>query len=171
MTPPAVVPPIGDEEGEAAGDETAPETEPETSPEEESEPSATTGGDGSEITLLQVTSADVAELQGEIGCAFATGDSTSLLVARANVGDDERASAAINHNGYGERLMSQEAGGFGALESDGGKFGGRGLTITITPGERAPGDGTETVTQSAEMLVQRADGAERTYEGEWVCGP
>ena len=114
---------------------------------------------------------DVAGLQGELGCSFSDEYGDLLLVAMADVSDSSRAQAAVNNNGYGERLMAQSTGGFSALEPGGAAFSGRGLTVTVTPGERASENGTESVTSDALLLVQRGDGAERRFDGEWTCGP
>lgn len=132
---------------------------------------STTGGDGSEIMLQPVGDTEVPPLAGELGCSFAGSDGETLLFAKANVGDDQSPSAVINNNGYGERIVSLQTGGFGMLEADGGKFEGRGITVTVTTGARSGGEGSETVVQKADLLAQRADGAERVYEGDWSCGP
>ena len=153
--------------------ETAP-TDGATSPQGEQpagDTSGTIGGDGSEISLEPVTGTDIPAIPGELGCAFTSADGQTLLVAKANVGDDATPNAAVNNGGYGEALASTQTGGFGALETDGAKFAGRGLTITLTTDGPAGNSATEVTTRPAEMLVQRGDGAERTYQGDWSCGP
>ncbi|MAN45679.1 MAG: hypothetical protein GYB49_03085 [Alphaproteobacteria bacterium] len=135
-------------------------------------PSETIGGDGSDIQLQPITADTGLDLEGELGCSFQTEpDNALLFIAKANVGDEFRPRGGINNNGYAETLTGTETGGFSTLEADGGRFGGKGMTLTLTPVEQRVNDGTETVSQSAKLLVQRGDGAERTYQGVWTCGP
>ncbi len=129
------------------------------------------GGDGSQITLQPVRTEDVAGLKGELGCSFAV-EGETLLVAMADVDDENRATGAINNNGYGEQVMGEQLGGFSALEPDGGTFSGKGMVLTIETGADAlDGPNTEEVTKAATMTANRADGASRIYDGEWTCGP
>ena len=129
----------------------------------------TEGGDGSEIALAPLQRDDAAELPGELACSFRLADARqSLMIARADVGDDARGVAVIRNGGYAERLMARSAGGFGAMER-GIAFGGRGMTVTIDRGERRSGG--ESPAYAATLLAQRADGAERRYQGLWTCGP
>ncbi|KCZ55393.1 hypothetical protein HY29_12720 [Hyphomonas beringensis] len=155
-----------------------PDAVPALTPAETGEPldkagtSETIGGDGSNIQLLPITADTDLDVEGELGCSFQTEpDNALLFVAKANVGDEFRPRGGINNNGYAETLTGVETGGFSALETEGGKFGGKGMTLTLTPNEKRVNDGTETVSHSADLLVQRADGAERTYQGVWTCGP
>lgn len=129
----------------------------------------TQGGDGSQIALAPLQPEDAADLPGELACGFRIADARqSLMIARADVGDDARGVAVIRNGGYAERLMARSAGGFGAMER-GASFGGRGMTVTIDRGERVSGG--ESPAYSATLLAQRADGAERRYQGLWTCGP
>lgn len=130
----------------------------------------TIGGDGSAIELTQLQPGSIESLPGELGCSFRlAGSDRPLLVGRADVGDDERAAAAISIGDYVERLISLEAGGFGAMER-GTSFGGRGMTVRIERIARQPSE-SEAVTYTATLLAQRADGAEQQFEGLWTCGP
>lgn len=129
----------------------------------------TEGGDGSEIALTPLQPDDAADLPGELACGFRLADARqSLMIARADVGDDARGVAVIRNGGYAERLMARSNGGFGAMER-GIAFGGRGMTVTIDRGERRSGG--ESPAYAATLLAQRADGAERRYQGLWTCGP
>ncbi|KCZ48090.1 hypothetical protein [Hyphomonas pacifica] len=150
----------------------AEDTDQALQPDQPDAASETIGGDGSNIQLLPITADTGLDLEGELGCSFQTEpDNALLFIAKANVGDEFRARGGINNNGYAETLTGTETGGFSMLEADGGKFGGKGMILTLTPVEQRVNDGTETVSQSAKLLVQRADGAERTYQGVWTCGP
>ena len=129
----------------------------------------TEGGDGSEIALTPLQPDDADDLPGELACGFRLADARqSLMIARADVGDDARGVAVIRNGGYAERLMARSGGGFGAMER-GIAFGGRGMTVTIDRGERRSGG--ESPSYAATLLAQRADGAERRYQGLWTCGP
>jgi hypothetical protein len=129
----------------------------------------TRGGDGSDIALAPLQPDDAADLPGELACSFRLADARqSLMIARADVGDDARGVAVIRNGGYAERLMARSDGGFGAMEP-GITFGGRGMTVTIDRGERRSGG--ESPDYAATLLAQRADGAERRYQGLWTCGP
>ncbi|WP_436828303.1 hypothetical protein [Sphingomonas sp. DT-207] len=130
----------------------------------------TVGGDGSQIVLAPLDAGDSEGLDGELGCSFAERkDAPSLLIARADVGKEARPFAAVRNAGVLERLAATAAGGFGAMEK-GLTFGGKGLTVRVTPEARVP-TGDESVAQRATLLVQRADGAERRIAGLWTCGP
>lgn len=162
----APIPPQETVENAPVADATLPEGETPAN-----EASETIGGDGSDISLEPVTGTDIPAIAGELGCSFTTMEGQTLLVAKADVGDEATPNAAVNNGGYGEALASTQAGGFGRLEQNGAKFSGRGLTVTLTTDGPAGDSATEVTTRPAEMLVQRADGAERTYEGDWACGP
>lgn len=131
---------------------------------------ATVGGDGSGIVLAPLRPDDAKGLDGELGCGFAERrGGPSLLVGRADVGSEARAFAVVRNGGVLERLASTATGGFGAMEK-GPTFGGKGLTVRITPegGNLVKG---ESVARRATLLVQRGDGAERRIQGLWHCGP
>ncbi|MDP5279094.1 hypothetical protein Q9Q95_09175 [Sphingomonas sp. DG1-23] len=138
--------------------------------EKELAPSPTAGGDGSQIELTALQPDDAERLEGELGCAFAERrGGPALLVGKADVGKAARAFAVVRNGGVRETLAASATGGFGAMEK-GLRFGGKGLTVRVTPHDRiATGD--ESVAQRATLLVQRGDGAERRFEGLWTCGP
>lgn len=133
------------------------------------EPSETIGGDGSEINLETLRMGDLDGLGGELGCSFAaTVRADALLVAKGVVQGDEPNYGRIRNNGYMEHIASQERGYDSMVE--GAKFSGKGLTLTITTRDEIE-TGNESNQLNASLLVQRADGAERTIEGVWTCGP
>ena len=131
------------------------------------------GSEAAAITLQPVRAEDVEGLRGELACAFNTSDSDeTLLVARADVSEDARATAAVNNNGFGQQLFGEQLGGFSQIEPTGGTFAGEGLVVVIDlNGDELDGPQTEQSRQSATMTANRADGATRTYDGLWVCGP
>lgn len=132
---------------------------------------ATVGGDGSQIVLKGVTSAqlDSVDVHGELACSFADTDGATLLLARADVLPDGAIRGAVNHNGYVEMLGNGRAGGFNDL-ADGVTLSGKGLTLVLERGEQLP-TGDEATQHAASLKVQRGDGAERTYPGVLTCGP
>ena len=134
-------------------------------------PSPTLGGDGSQVELLAVTEAQLAtvDLPGELACTFEATPHGTLLVARADVLPDGEVRALLNNNGYTEMLANGQAGGFNDL-LDGITLGGKGLTVRLARGADQP-TGDETTRHAAMLTVLRADGAERTYDGTWTCGP
>jgi hypothetical protein len=136
--------------------------------------SPTTGGDGSPIVLTALTEQDFTDnpLDGELGCSFGPDASAPpLLVARGFADDGEgRAQGLAKIGDYPERLMNTAPGGYDAM-IEGGRFGGRGMTFTVTLTGGAATTGGESPANPAELLLQRADGAERTIVGVWTCGP
>jgi hypothetical protein len=132
-----------------------------------------TGDDAGLSTLQPVSAEDVSMLEGELVCSFSTSDeNNTLLVARADVSENGRATAAINNDGFALQLYGEQLGGFSGLEEDGGTFAGEGMVIVVELGDAAlGGSDTEQSSQVATMTVNRADGATRTFDGEWVCGP
>ncbi|MGH8085101.1 MAG: hypothetical protein ACREPV_07475 [Lysobacter sp.] len=131
----------------------------------------TTGGDGSQIALEELTSAQLGsvDLPGELACSFADAGGATLLLARADVLPDGAVRGVVNNNGYVEMLGNGRAGGFNDL-ADGITLSGRGLTVVLGRGESVPMD-NEATRHSATLKVQRADGAERTWSGTLTCGP
>lgn len=131
----------------------------------------TRGGDGSQIALqpLSVEQLGGVELPGELACSFADADDATLLLARADVVPDGMVRAVVNHNGYVELLGNGRAGGYNDL-SDGITLTGKGLTVELQRGESRP-TGNETTLHAATLKVQRADGAELSYDGTLTCGP
>lgn len=132
---------------------------------------ATIGGDGSEIVLSPLTAADVegAKLEGELACSFATSAGVApLLIGKANVGVNETAWSVVKVGDYVEPLSA--GGGFNAMVR-GVTFSGKGKSIRIAPtGEKAAGGG-ESPPVPATLTYDRMDGARRTIEGLWTCGP
>lgn len=129
----------------------------------------TVGGDGSEIVLNGLTAEDVAAeaLPGELACSFAAGGEQSLLLARGNVASSEPAVGVVKVGDYVERVAAP--GGFDGMLR-GASFAGRGKTVVIeVTGE--PVGGGESPPRPATLTYQRADGASRTFPGQWNCGP
>ncbi|NHK26882.1 hypothetical protein FF098_003040 [Parvularcula flava] len=163
-------------EPEDAPDPRAPQADPEEISERAADDAApasqTQGGDGSALVLSPLTAADrrANQLDGELGCAFTlAGDDAPLFIGAGYAGVDEPAYGLIKIASTVERVTSQTADGFGGME-DGGRFSGRGMTIEISPtGEdRADHEG---LLQDATLTAMRGDGAERTWSGDWTCGP
>jgi hypothetical protein len=129
------------------------------------------GGDGSQIELQPLAPSQLqgVALPGELACSFADADGATLLLARADVQPDGVVRAAVNNNGYVELLGNGRAGGFDDL-ADGITLSGRGLTVEIERGRALP-TGNESTAHAAVLTVQRADGAERAYDGDLTCGP
>lgn len=132
-------------------------------------PSATIGGDGSEIMLAALKSADVSELQGELGCSFSAEDMDgNILIVKGFVQGEDVNFGRVRMGDDVEPVASSSP-GYDSMV-DGAKFSSRGLTMTVTTmGEIETGN--ESSASEAELLVQRMDGAERTYTGTWTCGP
>ncbi|WP_342596149.1 hypothetical protein AAGT95_08180 [Salinicola lusitanus] len=130
---------------------------------------ATQGGDGSQITLDALTASDIdeANLSGELGCQFSTERASPLLVAMGNVDSSSAAQGVVKVAGYVERVSAP--GGFDGM-TDNPTFEGKGKTLSIeVTGE--PSEGGESPARPATLTYDRADGAQRTLEGEWQCGP
>lgn len=138
-------------------------------PDESGKQADAASGDGSEITLSTLTEEDIREanLPGELGCQFTTDDEQSLLIAMGNVGSSDAAQGVVKVADYVERVSAP--GGFdGIMESP--TFSGKGKTIHIeVTGE--PTDGGESPPRPATLTYDRADGAQRDWQGEWLCGP
>lgn len=133
--------------------------------------SPTRGGDGSQITLqpLATDQLDGVDLPGELACSFADAGAATLLLARADVVPDGMVRGVLNNNGYVEMLGNGRAGGFNDL-ADGITLSGKGLVVELQRGEPRP-TGNEATQHAATLKVQRADGAERSYDGTLTCGP
>ncbi|MFC3713772.1 hypothetical protein ACFOMD_14440 [Sphingoaurantiacus capsulatus] len=129
----------------------------------------TTGGDGSEIILTPLTGAEIeeADLQGELGCSFATAGAAPLLIAMGNVASKEPAFGLIKIGDYVERVAAP--GGFDGMLK-GATFSGRGTTIRIALTGPATGGG-ESPPSPATLTFDRMDGAQRVFAGRWSCGP
>lgn len=112
---------------------------------------------------------DDIDLPGELACSFADASDATLLLARADVVSDGMVRGVLNNNGYVEMLGNGRAGGFTDL-ADGITLSGKGLVVELQRGEPRP-TGDEATQQGATLKVQRADGAERSYDGTLTCGP
>lgn len=131
---------------------------------------ATVGGDGSQIELDELTASDIREAapSGELACSFSTGDTTlPILMAMGIVASDEPAQGIVKVAGYVERIAAP--GGFDGI-MDNPTFTGQGKTIEIEV-TGAASDGGESPPRPATLTYQRADGASRTFDGRWQCGP
>lgn len=129
---------------------------------------ATVGGGGSEIQLDELTISDMEEaaLSGELACSFSTGDTLPILIARGIVASDEPAQGIVKVAGYVEHIAAP--GGFNGI-TDNPTFTGQGKTIEIEVTGAARGG--ESPPRPATLTYQRADGASRTFDGRWQCGP
>lgn len=119
------------------------------------------------IGLRPLKAGDTAELPGELGCSFQAGADT-LFAARADVGEDERATGVIN-SGEVQRLFGQVKGGFGSLEK-GAELTAQGMKVSLDRGKRIE-TGTEEGRYEAMLTILRMDGGKRVYDGVWSCGP
>ncbi|MEQ8258834.1 MAG: hypothetical protein RH947_00960 [Alcanivorax sp.] len=129
----------------------------------------TRGGDGSQITLNALTEDDMREanLPGELGCSFTTEDGEVLLIAKGNVASSDAAQGVVKVAGYVERVSAP--GGFDGMTAS-PTFNGKGKTVHIeVTGE--PSEGGESPPRPATLTYDRADGAQRDWQGEWRCGP
>lgn len=133
------------------------------------EPTATLGGDGSEITLNPLTAADLhgVTLEGELACSFAAEGSAPLILARGDVASKDPAFGLVKVGESVERIHA--AGGYDGMVG-GGVFSGPGKTITIAVTGAPQGDG-ESPPRPATLTYDRADGAKRLFPGIWTCGP
>lgn len=130
---------------------------------------ATVGGDGSNIQLDELTESDLedAALSGELACSFSTGNTQPILFAMGIVASDEPAQGIVKVSGYVERIGAP--GGFEGI-TDNPTFTGQGKTIEIAATGPAS-EGGESLPRPATLTYQRADGASRTFDGRWQCGP
>ena len=131
--------------------------------------SPTIGGDGSAIELSALSGADMEAqpLAGELGCSFSSGTAAPLLVAMGNVASREPAQGLVKVANSVERVAAP--GGFDGMLK-GAVFNGAGKTIRIAVTGPATGGG-ESPPSPATLTYQRADGASRTFAGDWTCGP
>lgn len=129
---------------------------------------STIGGDGSEIQLSDLTSADMQAnpIQGELACGFAANGRT-LLIAQGHVASKDAAQGLVKVGDYVERIAAP--GGFDGMLK-GATFTGAGKTIIVAVTGPATGGG-ESPPNPATLTYQRADGASRVYPGTWTCGP
>lgn len=134
----------------------------------------TTGGDGSQISLDGLAEADVggADLAGELACSFSSeAGAQPLLLAKGDVASKEPAQGMVKVAGYVEQVRAP--GGFDGM-LDNPTFTGQGKTIRIEQTGDAIGDaigGGGSPPRPATLTYLRADGASRSFEGQWQCGP
>ncbi|NIJ24191.1 hypothetical protein [Sphingomonas japonica] len=131
--------------------------------------SATTGGDGSAVMLVALQPEDTRGLEGELGCDFVRRSGDTVFIALGYVADAGKAQGVYRVGDSSEKVVMTRPGGFNAM-SAGGTFAGRGMTLTIERGEAIPTDSEQT-SHMATLRAQRGDGAERSYDGSWTCGP
>ena len=127
------------------------------------------GGEGAQIVLNGLTPQDVeaAALPGELACSFLAGGDQVLLLAKGFVASSDPAGGVGKIGDRVERLAAP--GGFDGMVR-GATFAGRGRTAAIeVTGE--PVGGGESPPRPATLTYQRADGARRTFPGQWNCGP
>lgn len=131
--------------------------------------SGTIGGDGSQIVLDALGEADLgnAHLAGELACSFSEDDQSPLLYAVGVVGSQAPAQGIVKVAGYVEPVRAP--GGFDGMTQN-PTFTGQGKTIRIEETGAAIGGG-ESPPRPATLTYLRADGASRTIEGRWQCGP
>lgn len=131
--------------------------------------SGTVGGDGSQIELNPLEAGDIegAGLQGELACSFGEAGARPLLYATGVVGSDSPAQGVVKVADYVERVGAP--GGFNGMTRN-PTFSGQGKTIRIEQTGEASGGG-ESPAHPATLTYLRADGASRTFEGQWQCGP
>ena len=129
----------------------------------------TIGGDGSQIVLSSLSPAEIsaAKLQGELGCSFTGSGGDMLLIAKGNVGSNDPAFGVVKVGDYVEQVATP--GGYDAM-IDGATFGGKGKTIRIALTGPAIGSG-ESPPRPATLTYDRMDGAQRSFAGQWTCGP
>lgn len=131
-------------------------------------PTNTIGGDGSSITLNTLTGADLAHVdRGELFCTFISNTDQTLVVASGDANSNAPAKGVIKVGDYVEPLQNTSGKGFGAMYEN-AKFVGQGKTVTI----EVSGDTQDNKSskRKASLTYQRADGAERQFEGVWSCG-
>jgi len=131
--------------------------------------SGTVGGDGSEIVLATLTEGDLdrADLSGELACSFSEDDRQPLLYAKGVVGSQAPAQGIVKVGRHVEPVRAP--GGFDGMTKN-PTFTGQGKTIRIEETGAAIGGG-ESPPRPATLTYQRADGARRSIEGRWQCGP
>ena len=108
-----------------------------------------------------------ADLPGELGCSFTTEEGEVLLIAMGNVASSDAAQGVVKVAGYVERVSAP--GGFDGMTGS-PTFSGKGKTVDIeVTGE--PTEGGESPPRPATLTYDRADGAQRDWQGEWRCAP
>jgi hypothetical protein len=69
-----------------------------------------------------------------------------------------------------ELVVARTSGGFDAILK-GGTFVGQGKVLRVTLAGAKPVGGGESPAHPATLTYDRADGARRTVQGLWSCGP
>lgn len=131
---------------------------------------ATVGGDGSAITLAPLNADDIegTSLAGELACSFsAASGAAPLLLAKGDVASDAPSRGVVKVGSYVEPVAAP--GGFDGMLR-GAHFSGSGKVVVIELTGPATGDG-ESPPGPATLTYHRADGARRTFAGQWQCGP
>ncbi|WP_156842361.1 hypothetical protein [Novosphingobium aquimarinum] len=122
--------------------------------------------------LLPIRTEDIenAELKGELACAFTNLKGHTLLIARANVGSQER-SMGLARTGQGPiLLMGLGRGGFGALETR-AALGGEDANIWVETQGEPLADRSEAATRNASLRFTSGAEEPEPVPGTWTCGP
>jgi ABC-type amino acid transport substrate-binding protein len=163
---PASATTAADDQGSEAAPTPAEPTPPASPADDQGE---TIGGDGSPIRLTPLSMSDIddADLSGELVCTFGTADSPPLLYAAGDVGSSDPAMGVVKVLDSVERIGAP--GGYNGMVR-GATFAGQGKTVRIAL-TGGPIGGGESPPHSATLTYERADGASRTFNGLWTCGP
>lgn len=126
-------------------------------------------GEAPAVRLDELTEADLADadLAGELACSFSLEGGPLILVARGVVGVDDPAQGVVKVAGQVEPIRAP--GGYNGMLRD-PTFTGQGRTVRIEETGAAIGGG-ESPPRPATLTYQRADGATRSFDGRWQCGP
>jgi len=108
------------------------------------------------------------QLTGELGCSFTVADEV-LVVAMGNVDPNATSEALAKRAGATSELRATATGGYDGMV-EGASFTGDGLTLAIETVQRSE-TGNEQVAYNARLTATQNDGATRTYDGMWTCGP
>ncbi len=108
------------------------------------------------------------QLTGELGCSFTVADDV-LVVAMGNVDPNATSEALAKRAGVTSELQATATGGYDGMV-EGASFTGDGLTLAIETVQRSE-TGNEQVAYNARLTATQNDGASRSYDGMWTCGP
>ena len=142
----------------------------ESTPSPEDSEGTTIGGDGSAIELAPLTADDIegASLRGELACSFShAAVDGPVLLAKGDVASDAPSRGVLKLGDYVEMVAAP--GGFDAMLR-GTQFSGAGKVLLVELTGPATGGG-ESPPNPATLTYHRADGAQRTFAGQWQCGP
>jgi len=121
------------------------------------------------VALEPLAGTDVqGQLDGELGCSFTVGDDV-LIIAMGNVDPTDVSEALAKREGRVEELDATAPGGYDGMV-EGASFSGGDLSIEVQTDLRNE-TGNEQVAYAARLTVSQTDGALRTYNGAWTCGP